>query len=414
MRRSRIALIAALVVVLSGFAGFQLLRTRTPSASPRTGPHSGSGVHPKPTTTLPTGPKPIIGVLGVSGKYLAREKASGVGAVTIGVAWSSAEPSTGVISSPYLAGIQRQISAARAVGLSVVLDPGLQYPPSWVFALPGGTRFVNQYGDVFTGSPDSGNDVANAVTDPAVRAAESAYLRLLGAQITRGTIFAVRQGGGPLGELRYPSPDFNGHANSFWAYDVNTQSASSVPGWKPGTGTGVQAKMFLDSYNANLDDYGRWLNGQLHRDFDTTELVLLPGWGERIGTAPFEVASLLTLDLPEYNQGLDWSDLLYSLPDAAHSVAYTTYVDAPSNGSSLRTEDPADYLAYLIQGTQLKLGGENTGGGTTAALDLSLHRARTLHFAILNWMDESQLVASTRGLDPSGPTFNLLKVATSS
>jgi len=40
-----------------------------------------------------------------------------------------------------------------------------------------------------------------------------------------------------------------------------------------------------------------------------------------------------------------------------------------------------------------------------------LHRARLLGFAIVQWMDEAQLVASTAGRDPSGPTFNLLKAA---
>ncbi len=401
-----------MVVVAVAIGAFRIVHAPTPQASSPHAPHSGTRTGPQLAPSA--GSKPIVGVLGVSGNFLAREKASGVDAVTISVSWASAQPAPGALVPPYLAGIQSQIAAARATGLRVILDPGLQYPPAWVFSLPGGTRFVNQYGDVFTGSVDSGNDVANAVTDPAVRTAETTYLRLLGAQIAPGEIMAIRQGGGPLGELRYPSPDYNGHTNSFWAYDTSTQSVSSVPGWKPGTGSGTQAKEFLDSYNADLDDFGRWLNGELHHDFDTTELVLLPGWGERTGTDAYEVASLLTLPMPEFNEGLDWSDLLYSLPDAAHSVAYTTYLDAPSNGTSLRTEDPADYLAYLVQGTPLKLGGENTGGGTTAALQLSWHRARTLHFTIFNWMDEAQLVASTRGLDPSGPTFNLLKLAAAS
>ncbi len=225
---------------------------------------------------------------------------------------------------------------------------------------------------------------------------------------------AVRQGGGPLGELRYPGPDYNGHTDSYWAYDASTQAATPVPGWRPGTGTAAEATLFLTAYNAAIDGYGRWLNAQLHQDFDTTELVLLPGWGERPGGAAAETASLLALPVDEFNEGLDWADLLGSLPDATHSVAYTTYLDAPLVKPTAQLEDPADYIATLAVGTPLRLGGENTGNGTTASMRLCFQRAATLGYVIVQWMDESQLVASTTGKDPSGPTFNLLGQAAAS
>jgi Putative Ig domain len=355
------------------------------------------------------GGKPILGILGASGNYLSQEKAAGIGAISVQVSWNEIEPTQGTFSSVYMSQIQAKIAAVRSAGMSVVLDPGLQYPPDWVFLLPGGTRFVNQYGDVFGGSGPSGNDVANGFTDLAVRAAEGTYLAWLGSQINPGQIIAIRQGGGPLGELRYPLPDDNGHTNSYWAYDASTQAAlpPSVQGWTPGTGTAAQAQTFLTAYNQNIVNYGVWLNGQLQNDFNTKELVLLPGWGERPEGAATVVAALLqpAESMDEFNEGLDWTDLLGSLPDQSNSVAYTTYLDGATVLPTLQLEDPADYIASLAAGTSIRLGGENTGNGSVAAMHLCIDRAVALGYWIVNWNDEAQLIASGSGQDPGGPTL---------
>ena len=200
---------------------------------------------------------PILGLLQATTPNFASEQAAGVNSVTIEVAWSTAEATKGVFSTSYIQQIQAKIAAARAVGLAVVLDPGLQYTPTWVFSLSGGTRFVDQYGHVYSGAGASGDNVANAVTDTAVRSAEGYYLYWLGTQIPSGSLIGVRQGGGPLGELRYPLAAYNSDTNSYWAYDASTQAGlpSSVRGWTPGTGTQAQATTFLDAYNQNLVNY---------------------------------------------------------------------------------------------------------------------------------------------------------------
>jgi len=377
----------------------------TTTTAPPTTSTSGaaSAKAPSPATS-----GPILGVLGASGSLFAQERAAGIDAVTISVGWSDAEPSPGSFSTSFVASVQNEIATARSAGLSVVLDPGLQYPPAWVFSLPGGTRFVDQYGDVFTGSEDSGDNVANAVTDPAVREAEGSYLAWLGSQIQPGEILAVREGGEPLGELSYPGNEYDGNTNCYWAFDTSSQSVSPVPGWAPGTGTTAQAQAFLDAYNGALDSYGLWLNGTLGTDFGTKILVLLPGWGERPGAEASQVASLLTLNMPEFNEGLDWADLLNSLPDAANSVAYTTYLDAPSIDQTPQLEDPADYIASLAEPAHLLLGGENTGDGTVATVKLCIERATALDYFIVQWMDESQLISSDSGQDPGGPTLQEL------
>jgi hypothetical protein len=361
-------------------------------------------------------PSVQLGIIGVSGQYFTAEQAAGLKLVVIGVSWSSAEPASGTYSS-YLSSVRAEIADARSRSLGVVLDPGLQYPPAWVFSLPGGTRFVDQYGDVYTGAAGSGDDVANAVTDSSVRAAQATYLRNLSAQIPGTLLNAVRTGGGPDGELRYPTGEYNGHVHAFWAYDSSSRAVSPVPGWEPGTGTQTDASKFLAAYNHNITAYGDWLDGQMAADFHTRQLIMLPGWGERPGAASQEVSDLLTLGYDEFSQGLDWADPLPSLPNRAELVAYTTYLDGPTVEPTLQLEDPISYIAYLDHSLGIHLGGENTGNGSVSTLDLVVSRALTLHLAVVEWMDEAQVVASTAGsdpADPAGPTLASLAAAATS
>ena len=385
-------------------------------------PFGGSGLS---TPSASAATAPILGLLQATVPNFAQERADGIQSVTIGAVWSLAQSTSGsTFSSTYAGQLRAEIGSARSAGLSVVLDPGLQYPPSWAFYLNSQTHFVNQYGDVYSAGGSSGNNAINAITDTAVRAAEGTYLSWLGSVLTPGTIIAVRQGGGPLGELHYPLASYNGHTDSYWAYDAATQAAlpPSVQNWQPGTGTVAQATTFLNAYNQNLNNYSIWLNGQLYADFGVKELIMMPGWGERPNISPtngpfYTVETDLLVPpnqtYPEFNEGLDWSDILTSLPDAAHSVAYTTYLDAPTNPPGLRAtlqlEDPADYLASLVQGTPILLGGENSlSDQTLAAMTLCLTRAQALGFFIVDWMGEDQLLATAAGTDPGDPTLGQL------
>jgi hypothetical protein len=115
--------------------------------------------------------------------------------------------------------------------------------------------------------------------------------------------------------------------------------------------------------------------------------------------------------MDEFNEGLDWNDLLDALPDASHSVAYTTYLDAPTVRRTLQLEDPANFLATLVAGTSIRLGGENTGNGTVADMELCAKRAKALDFFVVQWMDEAQLMATGAGQDPGGPTLRELGAA---
>jgi len=158
----------------------------------------------------------------------------------------------------------------------------------------------------------------------------------------------------------------------------------------------AEASTFLSNYNANLASFGAWLASTVAADFpNTTQILMLPGWGERPGMASQGTASLLSADLPELNMGTDWSAQLAADPRPGNTIAYTTWIDATSGGTSSATEDPADYLASLVQGTSFKMGGENTGGGDLSTLTLSVGRASRLHFTIMNWLAESQVFDPT-------------------
>jgi hypothetical protein len=272
--------------------------------------------------------------------------------------------------------------------------------------LPGGTRFVDQDGVVRTAPRASGEDAANAVTNSAVRAAVGDYLDRLGAAIPRGQLWAVRQGGGPTGELRYPEGIMGASGNSYWAYDESTQAAlpASVRGWRPGTGTTTQARTFLAAYNRALVDYGIWLGQRLTTDFDTRLLLMLPGWGQRPGVIDRMVASRLTIHFEEFNQGLDWADLFARTPADSRTIAYTTYLDAPAFAANTELTDPAHFIARLAAPRGWRLGGENTGNGSLQLLNRSLRRAKSLGYRVVNWMSEVDLVAPGVG-EPTWEQF---------
>jgi hypothetical protein len=386
---------------------------------------------PAPVPTTPTAPAPtetpttlppagstsagtLLGVLRPDGTHYDEEYASGFRVVTIAAGWMRAEPSPGTFDANYIRSLNRRIDDARAHGMQVVLDAGIHYPPAWAFSLPGGTRFVNQYGDVYTGAADTGQNALNTVTNPAARAALGEYLRWLGTQIPASKLLAVRVGGGVLGELRYPNTNYNGHTNSWWAYDSDTQAASPVPGWLPGTGTTTDAARFLATYNDNMTSYGAWLSAQFSAAFGVDQLLMLPGWGERPGKSSPIVASRLTIQRDEFNQGLDWETLVTRLPDRARTILYTTYLDSPPANSGPTNPDPATYLSGLAARYGYRLGGENTGNGGRDSVATVVARARSLGLVIVNWMDEDDLVDATAGRAPTLANFGDLSVASRS
>lgn len=343
------------------------------------------------TTVAPrTAVGPLLGALAppVSNTAL---RAAGFGEVVIPTTWAAIEPTEGGYSTSAVASLQAQITAANTAGLSPSLDIGVQYPPAWVFNVGGGTRFVDQYGDTFTGSQGSGNNVANAVTDYAVQYQLGAYVTYLGQHLTG--LGSVRLGGAAYNELRYPSGGAGSQADAYWFYDTSSQATlpSGTQGWKPGTGTTAQAQTFLATYIGALNGYAEWLETTAAAAFPaSTRLeVLMPGWGIRPGELAAAVAGRLVGTPDEVNQGLDWSDLLPSLPANSRTVAYTTYGDATQGGGS--NPDPAVFIHSILP-AGMASGGESTGNGqtTTAGETLMFTDAHTFDWYVANWFFAGQ------------------------
>jgi hypothetical protein len=328
---------------------------------------------------------PMLGAVGpaVSDAALA---SNGFKEVVISANWSAIEPSKGSYSASAVSSLQDQLDRAVAAGLSPSLDIGVQYAPSWVFAAGSGTQFVDQYGDVFTGSQASGRYVPNAVTDMSVRAELGGYLGYLGSHLTG--VASVRLGGGAYNELCYPSGDAGSRPGSFWFYDTSSQATlpDGVKGWRPGTGTAAQAKAFMDAYNGALVNYGVWLAQTAAAAFPSNVKLemLLPGWGERPEDMPAADRNRLENTPPEVNQGLDWIDLLPELPSNGRVVAYTTYADATQGVQG--DPAPAAYIHSLLPAGVLE-GGESTGNGqsTTEGMHLEFGDAKKWNWYVANW-----------------------------
>lgn len=384
--RSSVGRRTALGVAVAGLAAVVLPAADTPADPP---------FHVGPP--LPQG-RPWFGILQAEPVSYERFVRAGVRRITVELGWDAYQPTAGRTDLGYVSRTRARIAELHAAGVDVVLDPGLHYPPAWVFALPGQTRFVNQYGDVWRGR--TGEAVANAVFNPAVRAAGAAYLDRIGRDLGANSFTAVRVGGLLTGELRYPDAHEFGRTDALWAYDPAAQAGAPVPGWRPGTGTAAQATASLRWYLDSLTGYERWLLGVTATAFPRAELhVLFPGWGLRPGEVQDAVADGLRGRTPAERgdslaAGLDHAGQVAALAAfGRRGVVYTTWLDAADQGPSTAQQAPIRYLAALAAQHGLAAAGENTGATTAAALRTSVERVRDLQLAGMMWMSAAPLLA---------------------
>ena len=342
---------------------------------------SGSG----PATAVP------IGLLEPAGRLYAEEAQAGIRLASIELTWDQAEPGNGVYDESYFARVQGQIAAARAAGLSPVLSLGLQYTPGWVFDLDPASRYVDQYGDVWSDSPASGQGVANLVFSPALRAAAASYIDKVFAEV--GTDFAaVRWGGGlPYDEVRYPDCPA-GRTNCYWAFDANARSLNPVPGYIPGRGDPSQAGVFLNWYLSSIQNYIRWGLGVIRSAYSGEIDVLLPSWGIRPGDIPSAVQANLdgtSSRTAEIARGLDWVNQLQAYAAYGNVVAWSTWANRQDDWTDPQSWSPVHYISSILPST-VRLGGENTFGRATFSdvLDV-LNNVRAYHLVRVMWMNES-------------------------
>jgi hypothetical protein len=181
----------------------------------------------------------LFGVINDEGLHYADEWKRGVRATTLELQWKRYEPQEGVFDVEYIGFMQQRLAQLKSKGWFVQLVPGYQYVPDWVFTNYPDMRYVNQYGDQYNPARSSFR-VINAPFNPKARALIAGYIERLFQDFDPADFDSVRVGGGVQGELRYPPPEWNGHSNSYWAFDRYAQdpAKSDIPaeivGWRPG------------------------------------------------------------------------------------------------------------------------------------------------------------------------------------
>ena len=374
--------------------------TPTASPSPTVTPTPTASPTPTATPTAVPDPTPWFGVLQPAPERATGLAAAGVRVAHLAVSWRSFEPTRGTVSQSYLAEVRARHAAFRAAGMTVVLDLGVQYPPSWVFGLPGGTRWVNQYGETY--SAGLGDDVPDTVWNADVRAALGDYIADAGAALADLSFAGVRVGGGPYGELRLPEPRYNGHLDAWWGFGPAAMRTNPVPDWRPGQPDPAKAARFLDWYLQSVTDSLGWQLDSYRTAFGPgTQLqVLQPSWGVR----PGEVAAAADGSLSgasrgerrqTLQQGLDWARQLPVVAARPGVVVSSTWMDAGDQGTDAVYESPVRYLVRLAAPYGVGVMGENTGQGTLAEMQLSVSRTRELGLVGMLWMREPDMYGTS-------------------
>jgi hypothetical protein len=184
-------------------------------------------------------PRYLFGVISDQGQHDVDMWARGVRATTLELHWKLYEPQPGVYDLGYIHAKQERLVQLKAQGWYVQLVPGYQYVPEWVFTNYPNMHYVNQYGERYEPTRNSFR-VINAPFNPEARALIAGYIARVFQDFPASNFDSVRVGGSVQGELRYPPQSWNGHNNSYWAFDAHAQNAqeSAIPqevvGWRPG------------------------------------------------------------------------------------------------------------------------------------------------------------------------------------
>jgi hypothetical protein len=346
-----------------------------------------------------------IGVLQPQPARAAQLADAGITLAVLSVSWDRFEPAAGAHDSGYIQELRADLGTMRRAGQEIVLDPGVQYPPAWLFNLSE-CRYRNQYGDVFV-DVKPGMNIANSVFNAKVREIQAAYMGSLFKAL--GTeFFAVRLGGGWYGELNYPSADFKNRKNCYWGFDAIAQGAAPglphglvpcpVPGWQPGIASpdNRDARRFLEWYLGSLQNYHDWQITTIRRFYAGPLMMMYPSWGIRPGQIEAAVSGDLSGGTPpekngEIQRGFDFARFIGGIRDPGVWV-HCTWLDSNPAWSDETSADPArwspaHYLSSLAakHSPPLHLSAENTGGGGARIPELCFRRVRDLNFRTMFW-----------------------------
>jgi hypothetical protein len=305
----------------------------------------------------------------------------GVRAVLVEIDWSSVERSEGAIDAGYLQNTANTIKSWQAKGYKVVLNYGIHHAPEWLLAKPG-ARFVNQLGHTYTAS-----DQANLVWNTGLRPYAERYTQRVFEAIRAAgaSLYAVRVGGGRLGELHYPLVrDASGNVlNYYWAFDPSANAVNPVRGWKPGSPSpNGEARKFLDWYLNGLRDFQNWQIATVRRYAPAPYIaVLCASYGMRPGDFDKAVANDLRGATSaerngEVQSGYDFERHIKSIIDPRAAVW----------GTWAENVDVIGYLARLADAKGLAKMGENSGQDDVTKMTRTVGGARQYGLSLLMWI----------------------------
>jgi hypothetical protein len=368
----------------------------------------------KTTKVLPgtgTPSTPVLGVLEADPSLMSADAAAGISFATLNLSWAEWEPQAGVFNTGYRRTVVAAADEYRAGGWKIAIDPGLQQPPAWALALPGG-RLTDQFG--------ASAPTADFEFSAAVRAAAARYITTVVQSV--GPMNDYRVGLSENGEAYYPSAS----KNRWWAFTPQAQgSAVGLPrgvgvtpmvGWVPGTSTWAgssvthaQVSTWYDWYFGALVKALRWeINTYRAAGYGGQLELVMPGMGglpafysERLAAdlAPGSEDSFSTL-----NDGAVWWKLLDDLGAATlanTAIDDSSVYDTSGNprGNACETTDASvnidsseiwswsdtRWLAYLAKAHNLPIMGETPGNTTVSELPGELSLMRSCHLTALQW-----------------------------
>ncbi|HZG67453.1 MAG TPA: hypothetical protein VEZ12_11965 [Herpetosiphonaceae bacterium] len=340
-------------------------------------------------------------LIGNTGQHLEEERAAGVGAKVWSLSWREYFPEDGVVDRSYLQHKHAELTALRQEGFAVILSLGFHDTPRWVHSAGDNTYYVNQYGDRYNseeGAADRSD--ANLVFNRTLRPLVAAYVRQVFAEFG-GDFAAVRLGGGRFGELTYPSAEYNGKENSYWAFDASALAQSPVPEWRPGDPSpNGEAGRFLSWYHSALTEFQTWQITMLREHYDGAIMLLYPSWGIRPGDVERAIAQDLDGSTAaerngEIQRGYDFAAHISAIGDP-DVIVTTTWLDADASrdgGTDQRYWSPVKYLARLAADHPLRLAvfGENTGHGDREEMEHAAAQAQLYGLRGMAWFNAEEL-----------------------
>ncbi len=343
--------------------------TSTPTSSPTPFPTSTLAATATPTST-PSGH--LYGLVGQGGlgeqidtTLLQQQYNAGVRLHLLQLGWDVLQPSG---STSWDVGIasafQQRIDAfvLNNPDTKVVLDLGVQYPPSWAAAVD---PLVDQYGHTWQAHfPDGG---VNVYWSPTVRQYVAGYIQRVFSSLNfRGRLWAVRVGA-YKGELMYPEQANSGQNLSFWAFDSQAQVTNPVPNWRPGQiSPNGEAQSFYFWYVDNLANTFNFFQTEIRRYYQGYIAPVTPGVGVWEGNVNQLVGrNLYDLSLDHYGTGNYWQRIFTLLPGANQGIINwcSSMGDGSGNEDSLNWWEwsSARVQAYLAHQAGREIFGENNG-----------------------------------------------------